>query len=169
MDAAGHGDRQAKSSIILRLLDHAEHNWPQLTKVQASYHDSFAYITDVLPGSEQIPLFRLRYGGSARSFGFAIYSPARDRYQDAILLTGLPTRSRNKHSTPPVPSTSQRSDTDPNLNPRRNYGVTHLGGLLGCLPSSMAINDSICIIRPARHNNTFGRADLQARCAQACR
>ena len=114
---------------------------PQLTKVQASYHDSFAYITDVLPGSEQIPLFWLRYGGSARSFGFAIYSPARDRYQDAILLTGLPTRSRNKHSTPPVPSTSQRSDTDPNLNPRRNYGVTHLGGLLGCLPSSMAIND----------------------------
>ena len=46
-----------------------------------------------LPGSEQIPLFRLRYGGSARSFGFAIYSPARDRYQDAILLTGLPIRS----------------------------------------------------------------------------
>jgi hypothetical protein len=41
-DAAGHGDRQAKSSIILRLLDHAEHNWPQLTNVQASYHGSFA-------------------------------------------------------------------------------------------------------------------------------
>ena len=75
MDAAGHGDRQTKSSIILRLLDHAEHNWPQLTKVQASYHGSFAYITGVLPGSEQIPLFRLRYGGSARSFGFAIYRP----------------------------------------------------------------------------------------------
>ena len=67
MDAAGHGDRQAKSSITLRLLDHAGHNWPQLTKVQASYHGSFAYITGVLPGSEQIPLFRLRYGGSARS------------------------------------------------------------------------------------------------------
>jgi hypothetical protein len=38
-----------------------------LTKAQASYHGSFAYITGVLPGSEQIPLFRLRYGGSARS------------------------------------------------------------------------------------------------------
>ena len=46
---------------------HAEHNWPQLTKAQASYHGSFAYVTGVLPGSEQIPLFRLRYGGSARS------------------------------------------------------------------------------------------------------
>ena len=79
-----------RSSIILRLLDHAEHNWPQLTKVQARYHGSFAYITGVLPGGEQIPLFRLRYGGSAHSFGFAIYSPARDRYEDAVLLTGLP-------------------------------------------------------------------------------
>ena len=59
--------------------------------MQARYHGSFAYITGVLPGDEQIPLFRLRYGGSAHSFGFAIYlSPARDRYEDAVLLTGLP-------------------------------------------------------------------------------
>src|ERR1700732_2684045 len=79
-----------RSSIILRLLDHTEKNWPQLAKVQARYHGSFAYITGVLPGGEQIPLFRLRYGGSAHSFGFAIYSPARDRYDDAVLLTGLP-------------------------------------------------------------------------------
>jgi len=77
-----------RSSIILRLLDHAEKNWPQLKKVQARYHGSFAYITGVLPGGEQIPLLRLRYGGSAHSLGFAIYSP--DRYEDAVLLTGLP-------------------------------------------------------------------------------
>ena len=82
-----------RSSILLRLLDHAEHNWPQLKKVQARYHGSFVYITGVLPGGEQIPLFRLRYGGSAHSFGFAIYSPARDRYEDAVLLTGLPVGS----------------------------------------------------------------------------
>ncbi len=44
----------------------------------------------MLPGGEQIPLCRLRYGGSAHSFGFAIYSAARDRYQDAVLLTGPP-------------------------------------------------------------------------------
>jgi hypothetical protein len=79
-----------RSSIILRLLDHAERNWPQLVKVRARYHGSFAYITGVLRDGEQIPLFRLRYGGSAHSFGFAIYSPARDRYEDAVLLTGLP-------------------------------------------------------------------------------
>ena len=69
-----------RSSIIVRLLDHAEKNWPQLAKVRARYHGSFAYITGVLRDGEQIPLFRLRYGGSAHSFGFAIYSPARDRY-----------------------------------------------------------------------------------------
>jgi len=33
---------------------------------------------------------RLRHGGSAHSFGFAIYSAAHDSYQDAILRTGLP-------------------------------------------------------------------------------
>ena len=79
-----------RSSPILRLLDHAEHKWPQLKKVQARYRGSSAYITGVLPGGEQIPLCRLRYGGSAHSFGFAIYSAARDRYEDAVLRTGLP-------------------------------------------------------------------------------
>src|SRR6202167_1216025 len=81
------------SSITLRLLDHAEKHWPQLTSVEVTCRRGFAYAAGVLPGGEQIPLFRLRYGGSAHSFGFAIYSPARDRYEDAVLLTGLPIRS----------------------------------------------------------------------------
>ena len=79
-----------RSSILLRLLDHAGKNWPQLKKVQARYRGPFAWITGVLPDGEQIPLFRLRYGGSAHSFGFAIYSAASDRYEDAVLITGLP-------------------------------------------------------------------------------
>ena len=79
-----------RSSITLRLLDHAEKNWPQLVKVRARYHGSFAYITGVLRDGQQIPLFRLRSGGSAHSFGFAIYSAAHDRYQNAVLRTGLP-------------------------------------------------------------------------------
>ena len=106
-----------RSSIILRLLDHAEHNWPQLAKVRARYHGSFAYITGVLRNGEQIPLFRLRYGGSAHSFGFAIYSAARDRYEDAVLLTGSPSAHPKKPSIPPAPSTSQASDTNPTLTP----------------------------------------------------
>jgi hypothetical protein len=32
----------------------------------------------------------MQVGSSAHSFGFAIYSTARDRYEDAVLLIGLP-------------------------------------------------------------------------------
>ena len=82
-----------RDSITWRLVLHAEQNWPQLDKLQVTCRGGFAYAAGVLPGGETIPLFRLRYGGSAHSFGFAIYSPARDRYEDAVLLTGLPTGS----------------------------------------------------------------------------
>ena len=78
-----------RDSITWRLLQHAGTHWPQLSTVQVRCRGSFAYITGVLPGGEQIPLCRLRYGGSARSFGFAIYSAARASYDDAVLATGL--------------------------------------------------------------------------------
>lgn len=83
--------RSTRSSITLRLLEHAEKHWPQLQKVEVTCRGSFAYAAGILPGGEQIPLFRLRYGGSAHSFGFAIYSPAHERYEDAVMLTGYPT------------------------------------------------------------------------------
>ena len=79
-----------RDSITWRLILHAEKNWPQLDKVQVTCRGAFAYAVGVLPGGETLPLFRLRYGGSAHSFGFAIYSAARERYEDALLLTGLP-------------------------------------------------------------------------------
>jgi len=78
-----------RDSITWRLLQHAGTHWPQLSTVQVRCRGSFAYITGVLPGGEQIPLCRLRYGGSAHSFGFAIYSAARGSYDDAVLPTGL--------------------------------------------------------------------------------
>jgi hypothetical protein len=78
-----------RDSITWRLILHAEKNWPQLDKVQVTCRGTFAYAAGVLPGGETIPLFRLRYGGSAHSFGFAIYSAG--RYENAALLTGSPT------------------------------------------------------------------------------
>jgi hypothetical protein len=83
--------RSTRSSITLRLLDHAEKHWPQLASAEVTCRGGFAYAAGILPDGEKIPLFRLRYGGSAHSFGFAIYSAARDRYEDSLLLTGLPT------------------------------------------------------------------------------
>jgi hypothetical protein len=82
--------QSSRDSITLRLLDHAEAHWPQLTRVQVTYRGAFGYITGVLRDGQHIPLCRLRYGGSAHSFGFAVYSAAHDRYQDAVLRTGLP-------------------------------------------------------------------------------
>ena len=79
-----------RSSVTLRLLDHTERHWPQLTRVQVTYRGAFGYITGVLRDGQHIPLCRLRYGGSAHSFGFAIYSAATGRYQDTVLRTGLP-------------------------------------------------------------------------------
>jgi hypothetical protein len=43
-----------------------------------------------LPESHEAMVLWPMTGGSAHSFGFAIYSPARDRYEDTVLLTGLP-------------------------------------------------------------------------------
>ena len=82
--------QSTRNSITLRLLDHAEAHRPQLTRVQVTYRGAFGYVTGVLRNGERIPLCRLRDGGSAHSFGFAIYSAAHNRHQDAILRTGLP-------------------------------------------------------------------------------
>jgi hypothetical protein len=59
-------------------------SWP------LGYRRPFAYITGVLPGGQTIPLCRLRYGASAHSFGFAIYSAAHDRHDHAVLRNELP-------------------------------------------------------------------------------
>ena len=80
-----------RSSITLRLLLHAKEHWPRLENLQVTCRSGFAYATAALPGDgEPQPLFRLRYGGSAHSFGFALYSHATGRYEDAVLLTGSP-------------------------------------------------------------------------------
>src|ERR1019366_4732328 len=96
-----------RNSITLRLLAHAEQHWPQLRRVEVTYRGVFAYVS-----GEQIPLCRLRYGGSARSLGFAIYSAAHDRYQNAALLNGLASGSPRDASTPLAPSTSRASAGD---------------------------------------------------------
>ena len=80
-----------RSSITLRILLHAKEHWPQLENLQVTCRGGFAYATAAQPGGEPQPLFRLRYGGSAHSFGFAVYSHATERYEDAVLLTGSPT------------------------------------------------------------------------------
>ena len=52
------------------------------------YRAGFAYIDGVLADGEVLRLCRLRYGGSASRWGFAIYLASKDGYQDSVLPTG---------------------------------------------------------------------------------
>jgi hypothetical protein len=114
-----------RSSITLRLLDHAEKHWSQLERVQVRYRGAFAYVVGVLLSGETIPLCRLRYGGSAHSFGFAIYSAAHDRYQDAVLVTGLPIGTPQEALDTACTVHLAGLGHNPAPDPRRIYGATH--------------------------------------------
>lgn len=48
----------------------------------------FAYISGHLADGDPLPLCRLRYAGSASTWGFAIYRASHDDYEDSILPTG---------------------------------------------------------------------------------
>jgi hypothetical protein len=82
-----------KASLAQRLRAHARTNWPQLSSVRVRYRGPFAYIDGELPHGEILPLMRLRYGGSAARWGFAIYLASSNNYQDSILPTGTFTGS----------------------------------------------------------------------------
>src|SRR5258705_10546404 len=108
-----------RNSITLRLLDHAEACWPQLTRVQVTYRGAFGYITGVLRDGQRIPLCRLRYGGSAHSLRFAIYPPPRNPDQDPVprtaLPTGTPQEPRNHPWTIRLPRPSPQPHQGPSL------------------------------------------------------
>ena len=73
-----------RSSLASRLTDHARQRWPQLANVQVRFRAGFAYVDGNLGDGELLPLCRLRYGGSANRWGFAIYRASHDDYQDSI-------------------------------------------------------------------------------------
>jgi hypothetical protein len=77
-----------KSSLTQRLTGHARTRWPQLDAVRVRFRAGFAYVDGDLGDGETLKLCRLRYGGSASSWGFAIYRASHDDYQDAILPSG---------------------------------------------------------------------------------
>ncbi len=78
-----------KTSLQQRLTAHAHQRWPQLDGVDVRFRGVFAYVSARLPDGDRLPLMRLRYGGSAGRWGFAIYLASKDGYQDSILPTGF--------------------------------------------------------------------------------
>jgi hypothetical protein len=77
-----------KSSLQQRLAQRARSRWPALASVTVRFRAQFAYVDGHLPDGEVLPLCRLRYGGSASTWGFAIYLAGKDGYEDAILPNG---------------------------------------------------------------------------------
>ncbi|WP_326791770.1 hypothetical protein OHA79_48495 (plasmid) [Streptomyces sp. NBC_00841] len=77
-----------KSSLAQKLTARARTAWPQLAAVHVRHRGQFAYVDGELTGGESIKLMRLRYGGYATTWGFALYLASTDRYEDTILPTG---------------------------------------------------------------------------------
>ncbi len=77
-----------KTSLQQRLSAHARQRWPQLDDVEVRFRGAFAYVTARLPDGDGMPLMRLRYGGSATRWGFAMYLASKNGYQDSVLPTG---------------------------------------------------------------------------------
>jgi hypothetical protein len=77
-----------KTSLQQRLNSRARQRWPALTDVTVRHRAGFAYITGHLPHGEQLPLCRLRYGGTATTWGFAIYRASHHDYENSVLPNG---------------------------------------------------------------------------------
>ena len=79
-----------KDSLTSRLERHAREHWPELTHLEVRFRSNFAYVDGHRADGEAIKLCRLRYGGSASFWGFAIYRASHDDYEDSILPDGMP-------------------------------------------------------------------------------
>jgi hypothetical protein len=78
-----------KTSLQQKLSARARERWPQLNQVQVRFRGTFAYVTGTTTDGEDLPLMRLRYGGSASRWGFAVYLASKDGYQDSVLPSGF--------------------------------------------------------------------------------
>jgi hypothetical protein len=78
-----------KESLTFRLGRHARDAWPQLRDLDVRFRANFAYVDGRTEEGEAIKLCRLRYGGSASIWGFAIYRASHDDYEESILPNGM--------------------------------------------------------------------------------
>ncbi len=77
-----------KDSLTHRLRAHADGRWPDVAEVKVRFRANFAYVDALLDDGTTVKLCRLRYGGSASTWGFAIYRASHDDYEDSFLPSG---------------------------------------------------------------------------------
>ena len=80
--------RSTKDSLASRLNAHARTRWPGLARIDVRFRANFAYVDGQYDDGSVLKLCRLRYGGSASTWGFAIYRASHDDYEDSFLPTG---------------------------------------------------------------------------------
>ena len=90
MDTVPTPPESTKTSLRHRLRARANDRWPQLADLTIRHHGQFAYVDGQLPDGTTLPLFRLRYGGSANRWGFAIHLASRNGYETTVLPSGYP-------------------------------------------------------------------------------
>ena len=78
-----------RSSLHQRLSTRARQRWPELADIAVRYRAGFAYVDGILTDGEVLRLCRLRYGGSASVWAFAIYRASHDDYEPCFLPNGL--------------------------------------------------------------------------------
>lgn len=73
---------------------HASQTHPDLQEITIRWRGSYGYMTawagEGDENDEQIPLCRIEYYGDEDDWGFALYDPATETYEPAMLLTGQP-------------------------------------------------------------------------------
>ena len=111
-----------KTSLQQRLSARARERWPELAGIDVKFRGEFAYVTGRLKDGDTQPLMRLRYGGSAARWGFAIYLASKDGYQNSAVPTGVFAGAPEDAWTPPAASTwatpPPGSEPPTNLRPR---------------------------------------------------
>lgn len=112
------------NSLLYRLHAHARNNWPQIQDLDERYRGQFAYITAELADGTIQPLIRLRYGGTARHWGFGLYLASNDKYENQILPSGLPIGSPEEALDCAAASTST-TPSDNRTDPRRTSNSDH--------------------------------------------
>ncbi|KPM50628.1 hypothetical protein ACG83_39535 [Frankia sp. R43] len=105
-----------KISLRQRLVAHAAERWPGIIAVSTRYRGPFAYVTATDPGGDTQPLCRLRYGGYASQWGFAIWRASHDDYADSVLAdgswTGVPEAALDIAASLYLPATADNRRTN---------------------------------------------------------
>lgn len=79
-----------KTSLTQRLSARAAARWPALASVEVRFRANFAYVDGRSADGTVLKLCRLRYGGSADTWGFALYRASHDDYEANFLPNGTP-------------------------------------------------------------------------------